>query len=359
MQKNIIQKRLHEFGVDGILITDLNNVRYLSGFTGSSGFLIITKKHSIFVTDFRYQEQAKKEVKRFSIKIETAERTDTIKRLVERYRIQKLGTSRFRLGFEDHSMNYHTYKKLLKKNVKLTALTDTVESLRLIKSGKELSYMKTAIRRAENAFRKLQPFITIGVTELKLAIRLEGLLREEGCKNVPFGVIVVSGPMSALPHAKPTNRAIKKGDFVLFDWGGECEGYYSDMTRMIAIKGRYLQKQFDIYSTVFNAQDRAIKAVKSGTKAMTIDAAARDFIKEKGYNNYFGHGTGHGIGLAVHEKPVISWRSKDTVKEGMVFTVEPGIYLPDFGGARIEDIVVVRKDGVELLTTLSRTLKII
>ncbi len=353
MQKNaILKKRLPELGVDGIMITDINNLRYITGFTGSSGFLILTKKHSIFVTDFRYQEQAKREVKGFSIKIETGERTDTVKRLVEKYEIKKL-------GFEDHSINYHTFKKLLGKNIKLKALTNIVENLRLIKSLKELSYIKTAIQRAENAFRKLQPIIKVGATEQKLAIKLGGLLKEEGCKKVPFGVIVASGQMSAFPHAKPTNRVIKKGDFILFDWGGECEGYYSDMTRMIAIKGKHLKKQLEMYSIVFDAQSKAIEAVKPGTKSSVIDAAAREFIKQRGYNGYFGHGTGHGIGLAVHEKPVISWQNKDTVEAGMVFTIEPGVYLPDFGGVRIEDIVSVRKDGAEVLTTLPRKLKII
>jgi Xaa-Pro aminopeptidase len=353
MQRNtILKKRLPEFGVDGLLVTDLSNVRYLTGFTGSSGFLIFTKEHSIFVTDFRYQEQAKNEVKRFSIQIETAEKADAIKRLVKKYKIQKL-------GFEDHSINYSTYKNLLKGKLRLKALTDTVESLRIIKSQEELSYIKTAIRRAENAFRRLQPFIKVGVTEQKLANRLEGLLREEGCKTIPFGVIVASGHMSALPHAKPTSRMIKKGDFILFDWGGECEGYYSDMARTIAIKDKYLEKQFEIYSTVSNAQRRTIKAVKPGIKATMVDTVARDFINQKGYGDYFGHSTGHGIGLAVHERPIISWQSKDTIKEGMVFTIEPGIYLPDFGGVRIEDVIYVSKNGVEVLTTLPRTLKII
>ncbi len=347
-----LQRKLSELAIDGILITDINNVRYLSGFSGSSGFLVITKTHPIFVTDFRYQEEARREIKGFKIKIESDERTDTIKKLVEKYGIK-------RLGFEDHSVNYHTYKKLLKRNIKLKALTDIVESLRLIKSRKELFYIKKAVRRAEDAFRKLLPFIKVGITEQRLAIRLEGLLREEGCKMMPFGVIVASGHMSALPHAKPSKRKIKKGDFILFDWGGECEGYFSDMTRMLAIKGRHLKKQLELYSTVCDAQRRAVEAVRPGAKTRMIDAAARDFIKQKGYDKYFGHGTGHGIGLAVHEKPFISWRSKDTVRKGMVFTVEPGVYLPDFGGMRIEDVVTVRNDGVEVLTTLPRTLKVI
>ncbi len=339
-------------GVDGILITDLDNLRYLTGFTGSSGFLMITKGDSIFSTDFRYQEQAKKQINGFCIEIETAERTAIVKRLIEKYKTK-------RLGFESHSISYQTYKKLRDRNIKLKALTDTVEALRLIKSQKELCYIKKSIHRAEKAFRKLRPFIKIGVSEQKLAIKLEELLRTEGCKTVPFGVIVASGQMSALPHAQPTSRRIKKGDIILFDWGGEYDGYYSDMTRMIAIKGKQLRKHLEMYSIVRDAQIKAIEAVKPGQKCSTIDAAARDFIKQKGYGRYFGHGTGHGIGFAVHEKPVISWRSKDTLKKGMVFTVEPGIYMPDFGGVRVEDIVCVGKKGAEVLTTLPRKLEII
>ncbi len=353
MQKSaILKKRLPELGVDGILITDMHNVRYLSGFTGSSGFLMITKSKSIFVTDFRYKEQAKGEVRGFNIKIQTVEKTEFIRKLVKTYKVRKL-------GFEDHNITYYTYKKLRKDNLKLKALSNTVEDLRLIKSQQELLYIKIAVKRAEDAFRKLQPFIKAGVAERKLAIKLEGLLREEGCKNLPFEVIVASGSMSALPHVRPTNRAIKKGDFVLFDWGGECNGYCSDMTRTIMIRGKNLRKQLEIYDTVLNAQERAIKTVKPGTDATKIDAAARDFIKSRGYNKYFGHGTGHGIGLAVHERPVISWQSKDIVEESMVFTIEPGIYLPYFGGVRIEDVVHVTNQGAEVLTSLPKKLQII
>ena len=352
-QRNaVLKKTLQESGVDGILITDINNIQYLSGFTGSSGCLIITNNRSIFVTDFRYKEQAKREIKGFKIRIESKDRIDFIKRIVEENKIRKL-------GFEDHSLNFRTYKRLKEKRIKLKALTDTVESLRLIKSQEEITNIKRAVKRAENAFRRLPPFIKVGITEQKLAIRLEGLLKEEGCKKIPFGVIVTAGSMSAFPHAKPTNRQIKKGDFILFDWGGEYEGYYSDMTRMLAVKGRHLTKQLEIYSIVYDAQRRAVEAVRAGVKAKAIDSAARDLIKQKGYGDYFGHGTGHGVGLAVHEAPVISGQSEDIIEEGMVFTIEPGIYLPGIGGVRIEDMVCVRRNGAEVLTTLRRTLKVI
>jgi Xaa-Pro aminopeptidase len=234
-----------------------------------------------------------------------------------------------------------------------------VTELRLTKSPRELAYIKTAVQRAENAFRKLQPYIKVGTTEQKIALKFEELLKKEGCKTLPFGVIVASGHMSALPHAQPTTRVIRKGDIVLFDWGGECEGYYSDMTRVVAIKGRHLKKQLGIYSIALEAQERAIRSVKHGAKAADIDSAARDYIKGEGYDKYFGHSTGHGVGLEVHEKPVISWQNKDRVRTGMVFTIEPGIYLPGFGGVRIEDIVAVSAQGAELITTLPRKLKVI
>lgn len=351
-KKAILKKQPRKSGVDGALITDRNNVRYLSGFTGSSGFLIITKGHSIFVTDFRYKEQAKIETKGCKIKIESSEKTDAVKKIADEYGIKKL-------GFEAHSVSYHIYRSLRRKGLKLRALTNTVGDMRLIKSRKELSCIKTAVRRAENAFRKLLPFIKPGTSEQKLAVRLEGLLKEEGCKILPFEVIVASGQRSALPHAKPTSRVIKKGDIILFDWGGESEGYYSDMTRMVAVKGRHTEKLLEIYSLVADARKRAIKSVRPGVKSRTIDSAARDLITQKGYGEYFGHGTGHGIGLEVHERPFISQQCKNTVEEGMVFTIEPGVYLPGLGGARIEDIVAVGKSGAEVLTSLSRRLKII
>jgi Xaa-Pro aminopeptidase len=351
-KKALLKKKLSEFKVDGILITDLINVRCLTGFTGSSGFLIVTIKDALFVTDFRYQEQAKYEVKGCTIKIEQKERAKEIKSICDKHGIRKL-------GFEDHNVTFGFYKKMLGNKINTKPLTHVVESLRLIKSQKELSCINTAVKRAERAFRKLLPFIRSGTTEQKLALQLEEFLKKQGCKILPFGVIVASGPLSALPHAKPTQRILKKGDLVVFDWGGECEGYFSDMTRTVILRAKYISRQKALYHNVLSAQDKAIKAVSSGIKASVVDAAARDFIRQIGYGDFFGHGTGHGVGLAVHEKPVVSWRSKDMIEDNMVFTVEPGIYLPEFGGVRIEDMVVVRRNKAKILTNLSKRLMII
>jgi Xaa-Pro aminopeptidase len=352
LKKDLLKKNLSASGVDGFLITDLNNLRYLTGFTGSAGFSVITRNKFLFVTDFRYKEQSKTEIQGFKVRIENKEKPDIIREIVDNYRIKKL-------GFEGHSMRYDMYKKLLKKNIKLKALSGTVEKLRIIKTRDEITHIKTAVKRSENAFRKLRPYIKVGITEEKLAIKLEELLKKEGCKILPFGVIVASGQMSALPHAKPSSRIIKKGDFIIFDWGGESGGYYSDISRTLIMKGRHQDKLINIYSTVLEAQKRAIQAVHPGTQSSEIDTAARNYIKSKGYDRFFGHSTGHGVGLEVHEKPLISWQYNNQVEEGMVFTIEPGIYLPGFGGVRIEDMVAVKKNGAEVLTSLPRTLKII
>lgn len=353
LKKREFKKKFLKSGIDGFLITDLINVRYLSGFTGSSGFIVITRKDAVFVTDFRYEEQAGAEVKGFQVRIQRGERASEIKKINRDYGIK-------RLGFEDHNVSFAFFNKMRRIGIKLKALAGSVESLRLIKADDEMSCIRTAVRRAENAFRKLQPSIKPGITELKLALKFEELLKKEGCKKLPFEVIVASGLRSSLPHARPSNNIIKKGDLIVFDWGGECDGYYSDMTRTLLMKGgRDTAKEKELYYTVLEAQARAIKAVKDGIKSSAVDKAARGYIKEKGYGERFGHGTGHGVGLAVHEKPFVSWKSREIIGQGMVFTVEPGIYLPGFGGVRIEDMVAVRKNGAERLTKLSRRLRVI
>jgi Xaa-Pro aminopeptidase len=351
-KKACLRKQFKKLKVDGILVTNLTNVRYLTGFTGSSGYVVINKKHAIFVTDFRYKEQAEHEIKGYRVRIEDAERSGEIKDICDACGIKKL-------GFEDHGMTYGFYRKLVRKKIRLVPMTSIVESLRVIKSPEELSYIKIAVKRAESAFRKLTPFIKAGATELKIALKFEELLKKEGCKRMPFEVIVASGFMSALPHARPSGRRLKKGDLVVIDWGGEYEGYCSDMTRTVLIKGNNISRQMELYKNVLEARNRAVESIKSGIKSAEIDNAAREYIRKEGYGDFFGHGTGHGVGLAVHERPVISWRNKEEIEENMVFTVEPGIYLPGFGGVRIEEMVAVKKNRAEMLTSLTRKLRII
>ncbi|MBI5025750.1 MAG: aminopeptidase P family protein [Nitrospirae bacterium] len=357
MQKNaILEQILTVAGIDGFLVTDIKNLRYITGFTGSSGFLIVNARKSVFVTDFRYKEQAKEEVKGFSIKIEK-DKLQTINEIVNALKIKKL-------GFEAGAVSFETYRKLSKKGIKFKGYTNLIEDMRAIKSQHEIASIKTAVRRAEKAFMRVVPYIRPGVKEQELSIRLECLLKEEGCKTLPFEVIVASGPRSSLPHARPSGRVLRKGDIVLFDWGGESNGYFSDMSRTILLDGRGRKKskirteRLQIFSTVLESQKMAIKAIRPGVAARSIDAIARNFIKRAGYGRYFGHGTGHGIGLSVHEAPIISWRSKESLKEGMVFTIEPGIYIPGLGGVRIENMVVVKSDSVEVLNKLPEEIRL-
>ena len=351
-KKALLRRHLRTLRVDGILITDLTNLRYLTGFTGSSGFAVITTRHALFVTDFRYQEQSGQEVRGFTIKIEHTERSREISAICRAFGIR-------RLGVEGHNITVEFYGRLGKQGIRIKPLPNIVQSLRIIKTPAELASIATSVRRAETAFRKLIPAIRRGTTEQKLALKFEELLKHCGCKKLPFEVIVASGPTAALPHARPTGRKLREGDLVIFDWGGECDGYFSDMTRTVLLRGKDIARQREIYDHVLEAQGRAIEKVRAGAKASDVDGAARKYIRDAGYDEYFGHGTGHGVGLAVHEKPVVSWRSREVIRENMVFTVEPGIYIPGFGGVRIEDMVVARKNGTRLLTSLSRKLKII
>jgi Xaa-Pro aminopeptidase len=337
--------------IDGFLVTDITNIRYLSGFSGSSGFLFITGREQFFTTDFRYKEQSEQEVKGWDIVIEKGSRIETIKNLFKRTGIRKL-------GFES-SASYTLFSQLSHRRLRVTATDDLIEGLRAIKSIAEVELMKKAVRRAEEAFLDVKPFIREGIRERAIALRLAERLHIKGCRNIPFEIIVASGSHSALPHAKPTDKKIEKGDLVIIDWGGEADGYYSDMTRTFLIRGRNISRQRKLYQIVLSANRKAISSVGPGIKSKQIDSAARTFIRKAGYGEQFGHGTGHGVGLQVHESPRISWNKSDPVRKNMVFTIEPGIYVPGLGGVRIEDMVVVRKKKSEVLTSLPKNLEII
>ena len=346
-----ITDALGQKGVDGIIITDLKNIRYLSGFTGSSACLLISRKHCFFFTDFRYEEQSKREVTGFDIFIEKEERP---RLLLEKALSLRIKT----LGFES-TATYAFYKSLLRKGLRVRAITNLVEDMRRVKDRTELTLIGKAVMRAEKAFLEIRPHIREGAREGQLASRLEEALKKIGCVSLPFDIIVAAGPNSSLPHAKPGDNKIRPGDLVVVDWGGEAGGYCSDMTRTFLMNGRDLTKKKEIYETVLKANLAGIKAVSDGVPARMVDRAARDVIKSAGYGDFFGHGTGHGVGLNVHELPRISRLGRESVKTDMVFTVEPGIYLPGLGGVRIEDMVVARGMGCRVMTTLPKGLDIL
>lgn len=338
-------------GVDGIIITDLKNIRYLSGFTGSSACLLITRKHCFFFTDFRYEEQSGKEVRGFDIFIEKEERPRLV---LEKAKSLGIRT----LGFES-TASYAFYRSLLRKGVPVRAVTNLAEDMRRIKDRTELYLIGKAVMRAEKAFSEIRPHIREGVKEVQLAARLEEALKKNGCVSLPFDIIIAGGANSSMPHAKPGDNKIRAGDLVVVDWGGEAGGYYSDMTRTFLMNGADLAKKKEIYQTVLRANLAGIEAVRDGVPARLVDKAARDVINKAGFEDFFGHGTGHGVGLNVHELPRISRLGRESVKTGMVFTVEPGIYLPGLGGVRIEDMVAAGSKGCRVMTTLPKELEIL
>lgn len=345
-----IRESLKRKGVDGFLVTDINNIRYLTGFSGSSALLFITKGENVFVTDFRYKEQTEREVKGWDILIEKRGLIKAIKDLSQRIGIKKLGL--------ESSVSYDFFRRL-SWDLNLKAFKGFVERLREIKDAFEINSIREAVRRAEAAFLEVRPYIKQGVRERAIALRLEERLKKKGCRHIPFDVIVASGPNSVMPHARPTERKFNTGDFIIIDWGGEADGYFSDMTRTLLIKGENFNKKKAIYQLVLEANKRAISKILPGVKSKDIDLSARNVIQKAGYGEFFGHGTGHGVGLQVHELPRITRNRKKIIKENMVFTIEPGIYLPGVGGVRIEDMVMVKPDGSEVLTALPKEFDII
>ena len=352
--------------IDGFYISNIKNIRYLTGFSGSSGFVLITKDKNLLFTDFRYKEQVNAEVTTngrrlpevgaeasggWEIGTEKGRRLSLLRSLVK-----KLGINR--LGFET-SLSYGYFELLKGLPVTLVPQKDIIEGQRVCKDEVEISNINLAVKRAEEAFKKVRPRIRTGIKETEIALRLEEQLKKAGCRNIPFDIIVASGRNSSKPHARPADKKIEAGDFVIIDWGGEANGYYSDITRTLLMSGGNLSGKIQIYNIVNSARKKAVGSVKEGVKSTEIDGVARGIIKSAGFGEFFGHGTGHGVGLEVHEGPRVSWTDSKLVRNGMVFTVEPGIYIPGTGGVRIEDMVTVRKGKGALLTTLGRELEII
>jgi Xaa-Pro aminopeptidase len=353
----------------GFLVTAIVNVRYLSGFTGSSGFVFLTKDKNIFITDFRYKEQAEGELgssrngKRanvppsggeaaWDIIIEKGDRLKIIRSLIRKFSVRSLGC--------ESAVSYEFFKALSRCGARLVPLQGAVEALRGVKDREEIASIAEAVRRAEDAFRDVRPHIRRGRTEREIALMLEERLKKRGCNRIPFDIIVASGDNSAMPHASAGSRVLSAGDLVVIDWGGEAGGYYSDMTRTLLIRGASAQsKKREIFRHVMEANKRAVSAVKAGIESKAVDSAARDHIRNAGYGEFFGHGTGHGVGLEVHELPRVSWSKSEALKENMIFTIEPGIYVPGLGGVRIEDMVLVRPNGAEVLTRLPRSLEVV
>ncbi len=345
-----IQERLEIWKIDALLITTMENIRYLSGFTGSSGVIIITANQAFFLTDSRYAEQSKNEVGGLKIKIYKKQIEDVA------CLINKLKPGR--IGFEAKGLVYETYRRLkaLIHGKRLTPVSEDIYRIRARKDTGELKLIKKAISLSSVGFNAAMNRIAPGALECEAAFDIEMAMKKKGAEGLSFDIIVASGKRAALPHGKTSGKRIKRHEMVIVDLGARYHGYNSDETCTF-VAGKPNKEQKKIYQTVKDAYDKAIEAVRPGVKASYIDSAARGFIKKAGYSRYFGHGTGHGVGLAVHEWPNISPYNDDVIEEGMVFTIEPGIYIPGWGGVRIEDMVLVTKNGCEVLTEMSKELK--
>ena len=335
--------------LDALLVSDPVNRRYLSGFTGSSGWLIVSARRAILATDFRYVEQATREAPDFELLRTTRNLRDWLSAL-----LSELGSRR--LGFNPNSVTCAAHDALVgaiqntHPETKLLPAAGLVEQLRSLKEPQELARITNAAHMVDAAFEHVADLIQPGMTECEAAWELERCLRELGSETIPFEIIVASGPNSALPHARPTQRVIQPGEPVLIDMGARVEGYCSDFSRTVCC-GTPDKTFRKLYGIVFQAQVAAIRGVRADSQASDVDRIARDIIDKAGYGDAFGHSLGHGLGLAPHESPTIGPSSADSLIDGMVFTVEPGIYLPGWGGVRIEDTVVLQQGEAEVLTT--------
>jgi Xaa-Pro aminopeptidase len=349
-----IKKFLVEQPFDTFLVSDPWNRAYLSGFwaeemqlTESSGFLLITEESQVLATDFRYKDQAESEARGFQVLIYKEDLSSVLPEI-----FAGLGTRH--LGFENHHLTYERYVKLQEAlqewhpTGELLPAVDLVEELRMVKEPEEIQAIRHSLALTESVLETILTEAQVGQSEKELAWRIEQLMRERGAETVSFRPIVASGPNAALPHAVVSDRQLQESETVIIDLGARVEHYCSDMTRTIII-GEPEAKAREVYSIVREAQLRAMAAVRAGVHSTEVDQVARDYIASRGYGENFGHGLGHGVGLAVHEKPGFGKTSAAVLEENMVVTIEPGIYLPGWGGVRLENMVQVTATGCENL----------
>lgn len=338
-----LRATLKKSGLESILVTNETNVRYLSGFKGGDSFILVTPDTQFFLTDSRYTEEAKSSIKGFIITEVAASIYDTLGNIVKKNRIRKI-------GFESMNLPYEAAKRLESHvgAAKLIRTINVVEKIRSIKDPREIDAIKRSIGVTVKVLKKIVKSVRPGVSEKHLS----GLIEQEFIANgarTAFDAIAAHGKNCSKPHAHPTDEKIAGNDIVMLDIGCRLDFYNSDITRMVLI-GKVKDKIKEIYGIVSSAQKRAIDMIAPGVDISRIDSAGRDFIESKGYGKFFGHSMGHGVGMDVHEEPSISKNNKGVLSAGMIFTVEPAIYLPGIGGVRIEDMVLVTDKGCKILT---------
>ena len=340
---------------EAIIISSEENRRYFTGFPSTHGYLVVTKEEAVFFTDSRYIEAAQKTVKNCKAKLLTKV-SEEIKEYIKDRKIIKIYSER-----EHITVSVSDYLKTAFVPCKVTPskkLEAEITRIRRIKTEEQKEKILIAQKIAEDAFQHILTFIKPGVTEKQIALELDFYMLSHGAEALSFETIAVAGKKSSMPHGVPDENVVKDGDFITMDFGAVYDGYHSDMTRTVAV-GNITDEQKKIYEIVLKAQKSALAVLKKGSPCSEADLAARSIIDEAGYGKYFGHSTGHGVGVEIHEAPTLAPKSKDILEVGDVVTVEPGIYIPDKFGVRIEDMAFITENGYENLTTTPKELIIL
>lgn len=358
MEKRIkkMQKCLAEPGEAAIILSNANRL-YFSGFKSSAGLVLITRTSAYLIVDFRYGEAAEKTVKHLDV-IVYSKLSETLSKLFKKHRVK-------RVYFENEGLSLkqaNDYKKMFNSiDVKpsfANYLDQIIENMRMIKSDDEIKKLETAQKITEEAYLEILNYIKPGVKERDIALELEYLMRKKGADGIAFDLITITGANTSRPHGVPGDNIVKSGDFFTMDIGALFDGYHSDMTRTVVV-GQVSEEQEKIYNIVLKAQTAALAEIKPGVSGEYIDDIARNIIKDEGYGDCFGHSTGHGVGLDIHEKPFVTVNNKLLLSKGMVITCEPGIYLPERFGVRIEDMVEVTANGIKNFTKVPKELIIL
>jgi Xaa-Pro aminopeptidase len=346
-----IRSRMADSSLDALLVSARENVYYFSGFTGGESFLLVTGERVFLITDFRYRQQAKEELAPgCEVRLRSTSPSEAVATLAREEKLR-------RIGFGEDRLNWAAHGRLKEKlpGQQLLPAGGLITDLRMVKEPAEIALIRKAAARTVRVLSRWQKSARPGMTEESLARRLAAAFYRAGGEPA-FDPIVAAGAHSSHPHAAASDRRLGRGEICLVDLGGKWEFYNSDLTRTLA-GGPYPRRFKTIYRAVLAAQEKAIRAVRPGIRAASLDTLARGYLVGKGYGEYFGHGLGHGVGLEVHERPAINSRSQEVLKEGMVFTVEPGVYIPGWGGVRIEDTILVTAHGCEVLTPAPKTLE--
>lgn len=352
-----LMKQIENENIDAVMIINFENSSkassfYFSDFTGSFSILILHKNFRKLITDPRYTEQAKKETDFEIIEYREGEIFDFLKKILDKLSLKKL-------GIEERRISLYVYNQLKEKlNLEFVPVDKYITFLRMSKDDEEIRRIREAVVLAENAFKQTIEILKPGMTEKEVAAYLEYRMKVLGAESPAFETIVASGWRSALPHGKASDKKIEKNEPIVFDFGAKLNGYSSDITRMVCI-GEPDDDFKEIHSIVFEAQNKSLEEARAGITGKDLDSVARDFISSKGYGHMFGHGLGHGLGIEVHEEPRISPRNEEKLPENSVITIEPGIYLENRFGVRIEEDVVLKKDGREIITSLPREIIVV